>query len=503
MKTPTHTAARLLGLTLLASPAAPAQINVLSPGQTVDGVVTINGDPESASFVSYTFDVADDVKAFHVELEAHADLDLYLDTQYIEDYQDVLASSTSLSGSEFLQIDLSGIGAILSDEFHLDVTYGRIEPPLTAEGEPIRQVPYTLRLTTYADRIDGELEPGRIVSGGIDPDTSGPWRTYVVDVPRRAERLRVDLASDSTDLDLRIRYQEPMRTMNDADFTAVSWAGSESVVIGNDREGVPPGRYYIDVFDQAWLPWPAEFRLVATLGAAPPEGLLDLPRLATSGGLPGAIAATVEVLHHDGGGTGVILNESGYLLTNYHVVEHVITTGDESSLQIGLTVDPAEGSHVRLRARVVAWDADLDMALLAVTSDLYGNPLPADYRFPSIGLGAPDALAFGDALFAVGYPESGSLGTRVSITVTRGIVSGFERRGETLLIKTDADIASGNSGGPVINENHELIGLATETISEEFGNGQIGYIWPTWLVPREWWRLAGIDDPPAPNQARR
>ena len=60
------------------------------------------------------------------------------------------------------------------------------------------------------------------------------------------------------------------------------------------------------------------------------------------------------------------------------------------------------------------------------------------------------------------------------------------------LVKTDADIASGNSGGPVLNERHELIGIATEAISEEFGNSQVGYIWPLWLVPDDWWDTAGM-----------
>ena len=101
----------------------------------------------------------------------------------------------------------------------------------------------------------------------------------------------------------------------------------------------------------------------------------------------------------------------------------------------------------------------------------------------------------GDDLFVLGYPDAGSLGTRVSITLTRGIVSGFERRGNNLLIKSDADIASGNSGGPVLNGRYELIGVATEAISEELGNSQIGYIWPLWLVPDDWWQIVGVEGP--------
>jgi S1-C subfamily serine protease len=190
-----------------------------------------------------------------------------------------------------------------------------------------------------------------------------------------------------------------------------------------------------------------------------------------------------------------LLTNSGYILTNYHVVEQAVEAGTwtTASPMIGLTVKPAEGSQVRMLARIVAHDKDLDMALLQAETNIYGLRLPESYRFPAIEIGDPRAVRLGDSLFVLGYPDAGSLGTRVSITATRGIVSGFERRGDTLLIKTDADIASGNSGGPVLNENYQLIGIATEAISEELGNSQIGYIWPLWLVPEGWWRIAGVD----------
>ena len=292
-----------------------------------------------------------------------------------------------------------------------------------------------------------------------------------------------------------------MRTTRDADIAAVSWAGHETIIIGSAKGAIPGGRYFIDVFDQAWLDWPADFRLVAALTEEPPEGLVELPTLVAANGLDGAVNSTVEILHADGGGTGVLLTDTGFILTNYHVVEQAVEAGTWTTVSplIGLTVEPTEGSQVRLLARIVAHNKELDMALMQVESDLYGNPLPDGYQFPAIARGDPRAVMIGDPIFVLGYPDAGSLGTRVSITLTRGIVSGFERRGDTLLIKTDADIASGNSGGPVMNEDFEVIGIATEAISEEFGNSQIGYVWPTWLVPDDWWRIAGIDEAIARN----
>jgi len=152
--------------------------------------------------------------------------------------------------------------------------------------------------------------------------------------------------------------------------------------------------------------------------------------------------------------------------------------------------DKAIVSLARWRAeREALAGRNAPLGLLIPPGSDWGDIVEDLPRFPVIAVGDPNTLALGDALFVLGYPEAGSLGTRASITLTRGIVSGFERRGPTLLIKTDADIAAGNSGGPVLNEKHELIGLATETISEEFGNSQVGYIWPLWLVPAEWWAI--------------
>ncbi len=474
--------------------SAGAQVLSLVPGEPVRGEVVISDNPESPSFVTFSFDAPDDVLAISIDLEAVADLDLYFDDEYMNDYQDVLAASTSFAGEEHLKIDLSSNPDLIAGEYYLDVAYGRRDPPVNSRGETLRRIPFTLTVNTHEQRIDAALEPRTVISDRIDPRGGGPFRSFAIDVPNGTPALRIDLASDATDLDLRVRHRNPMRMTREADMAAVSWAGHETIVIGSGSESIRPGRYFIDVFDQAWLDWPAEFRLVASYSDSPPAGLIDLPELAQAEGLNGAVNATVEILHADGGGTGVLLAETGFILTNYHVVEQVIEAGTWTAARplVGLTVEPSEGSRIRLLASIVEYDRELDIALLKADADLYGSPLPAGYRFPAIQLGDPESITLGDRLFVLGYPDAGSLGTRVSITATRGIVSGFERRGDTLLVKTDADIASGNSGGPVLNERYELIGIATEAISEEFGNSQIGYIWPLWLVPDDWWTTAGV-----------
>jgi hypothetical protein len=478
---------------LAGAPLMAQEVETLRLGTSTDGVLRLDTKRGSANYASYSFEVGEDVIAFTVELEATADLDLYLDTEYVDDYSDVLASSIEYSGSELIKLDIGRDPSQISPVYYIDVAYGRAEPPVNANGEAIREIPFTVKVTPFMQRVDAELQSGRIVSGRIDPQIDGPYRSYVVDVPSGTPALRIDLATDATDLDLRVRRARPMRGIADADYVAVSWAGNETIVIDDNRDTIPEGRYYIDVFDQSWLDWSADFSLVASFANQPPRGLVDLPTLTpgTAVGLDGAIRATVEVLHGDGGGSGVFLSDLGYILTNYHVVSHVIESAESTAEKplVGLTIDTTSGSHVRLKARIVEHAREFDMALLRVDSDLYGNPLPAGYRFPAVMRGDPAAVKLGDELIVLGYPDAGSLGTRVTLTLTRGVVSGHERRGELLLIKTDAEISSGNSGGPVLNAQHELIGLATETISEQFGNSQLGYIYPIWLVPESWWAI--------------
>src|SRR5262249_53924934 len=152
---------------------------------------------------------------------------------------------------------------------------------------------------------------------------------------------------------------------------------------------------------------------------------------------------------------------------------------------------PREAFH----AYVVTASADLDLALLEVKTGLYGQPLPEDYRFPAAALGNPAKLAVGAPLICVGFPEAGGSGTPRAGAYPRGVLAGFERRGKTLHIKTDAMINSGNSGGAALDERMEVIGLPTETIADQGTHGQIGYIRPIWLVPEAWWRIAGVTPP--------
>ncbi len=147
-------------------------------------------------------------------------------------------------------------------------------------------------------------------------------------------------------------------------------------------------------------------------------------------------------------GSGVVVGEGGYVLTNYHVVE------DASSLKVTVGDDSYD-------ATLVAYDENLDIAIVQAS----------DLNLPAVALGDSDTLQVGDWAICIGNP----LGEQFAGTVTVGIVSALNRevsssstdkygRKETTvnsMIQTDAAINSGNSGGGMFNTNGELMGIPT------------------------------------------
>jgi len=158
-------------------------------------------------------------------------------------------------------------------------------------------------------------------------------------------------------------------------------------------------------------------------------------------------------------GSGVIVSEQGYILTN----NHVIAGADE--IQVALT----DGRHVE--AQVVGSDPETDVAVLRISLD----------NLPSITFGQSDMLRVGDVVLAIGNPFG------VGQTVTQGIVSATERSHLGIstfenFIQTDAAINPGNSGGALINAAGELVGINTAIYSRSGGSQGVGFAIPVSLV---------------------
>jgi serine protease Do len=136
------------------------------------------------------------------------------------------------------------------------------------------------------------------------------------------------------------------------------------------------------------------------------------------------------------------------------------------------------------KAELIEYDEKTDLALLQIESGLYDQPLPKDYHFPFFTLAETQQVHIGQPMSFIGYPNGGGSGSKVSVSLTRGIVSGFEQGANGFLIKTDAVLTPGNSGGAAINAYYELVGLPTFTMAGK--NSPMGFIRPVSEIPSEW-----------------
>ncbi|MEX0593612.1 MAG: trypsin-like peptidase domain-containing protein [Balneolaceae bacterium] len=154
-------------------------------------------------------------------------------------------------------------------------------------------------------------------------------------------------------------------------------------------------------------------------------------------------------------GSGVVLNEDGYILTNHHVIDAAVQNG----IQVTLS------DKRSYPARLVGSDPSTDLAVLRIDAD----------QLKPIVMGDSDRIRIGEWVLAIGNPF------RLRSTVTAGIVSALGRDVQIInddlriesFIQTDAAINRGNSGGALVNTRSELIGINT-AIATQSGTYQ-GY----------------------------
>lgn len=173
--------------------------------------------------------------------------------------------------------------------------------------------------------------------------------------------------------------------------------------------------------------------------------------------------AVVQVRTPGGLGSGFFLNEDGFLITNFHVIE--------GETQISIEVYHQRSGQLERRTykqvRIVAMNKFADLALLQIED----KEAP---KFKFVQIGSADALAVGERVFAIGSP----LG--LERTVTEGILSTKTRQlGGDLYLQTTAQINPGNSGGPLFNLNGEVVGVTNMKIT--MGEG-LGFAIPSEMV---------------------
>ncbi|MCH5138418.1 trypsin-like peptidase domain-containing protein [Clostridiaceae bacterium UIB06] len=164
----------------------------------------------------------------------------------------------------------------------------------------------------------------------------------------------------------------------------------------------------------------------------------------------------------EGMGSGIIINEEGYILTNYHVIN--------GASQVSVILN----NKKEVSAKIVNYDADLDLAIIKVTENV---------KMPAVAeLGNSKNVQVGDSVVAIGNP----LGKELLGSVTSGIISSTSREiqvgnSKQTLLQTDAAINPGNSGGALVNSAGQVIGINSAKIAGNNVEG-IGFAIPIDVV---------------------
>ena len=179
---------------------------------------------------------------------------------------------------------------------------------------------------------------------------------------------------------------------------------------------------------------------------------------------PSVVHISLEGLDSQGIGSGVVVGEEGYVITNHHVVE--------GAARGGLRVRFVDS--VEFPAKVLGTDPETDLALLKLD-------LPAGAKITRAVFADSDRVRVGDWCLAIGSP----FGYRHSVTA--GIVSAKHRQAGMSqvyqdFIQTDAAINPGNSGGALVNIRGELIGINTAIVTESQGSDGVGLAIPSNIV---------------------
>jgi serine protease Do len=162
--------------------------------------------------------------------------------------------------------------------------------------------------------------------------------------------------------------------------------------------------------------------------------------------------AVVTIRGNDGWGSGFIISADGYVITNAHVVK-----GQPAVV----TLMMADGK-TEIPADLVGFGKDgLDLALLKINRP--------GTRFPTVALGQIKSAQVGDSTYAIGTP----LNEALQNTFTAGIISALRDGGK--FIQHNVAINEGNSGGPLLNDKGEVIGVNTGGFGRDTGNVGLNY----------------------------
>ena len=234
---------------------------------------------------------------------------------------------------------------------------------------------------------------------------------------------------------------------------AAATRGAPATSVSSPASAALPVASYAPVVDRV-MPAVVTIRVEKRASAIPTDGQIPDEMLRRFFGPQMRIPQVPRGIQR-GLGSGVIVNEGGYILTNNHVVDGA----DEVKVEL-----PDKRSFT---AKVIGTDPPSDLAVVKIDAK----------NLPMLPLGDSDAVKVGDVVLAVGNP----LG--IGETVTSGIISAkgrtTDRDSYQDFLQTDAAINHGNSGGALVDANGHLIGINSQILSPSDGNIGLGFAIPS------------------------
>ena len=177
-------------------------------------------------------------------------------------------------------------------------------------------------------------------------------------------------------------------------------------------------------------------------------------------------------------GSGTIIDSQGYILTAFHVIgdrKTGVLHNSDGIVRIYITDDYRNPPDFRYYAQVVEYNQSADLAILRIIRLKSGATPNGCLNLPALAINN-DEMQIGDPVYTLGYPSIGGQ----TITTTSGHIAGYDYfidnqgvRDTTVSLKIDAVLANGVSGGALINENYQLVGVPLS--GNTLVSGQIGF----------------------------
>ncbi|HEY9696053.1 MAG TPA: trypsin-like peptidase domain-containing protein [Trichocoleus sp.] len=296
----------------------------------------------------------------------------------------------------------------------------------------------------FADQLVDEIEPGRFLLGGTMTQVKlNSYSTLFHDQTQDERAIRWELFDRAT---AKVVYRQ--ETIGKAEAEGVDNPAATYEAIRSSFRSLLADAGFRSVMNEptlAALPQtkPIHFEIAALASS-------DIP-LSTEQIVTRSIPSIVQIRTSDGRGSGFVIDSSGLIVTNRHVVGSAYA----------VKADLYDGSTHP--ARVIKRDAALDVALLQIE----GSPM----ELPGLPICHTSAVKVGEGVVAIGNPLA------LSNSVTQGVVSGIRKNGVHHLIQTDAAVNPGNSGGPLLNQRGAVIGIVTEKITSRGVEG-LGFALP-------------------------